>query len=80
MSKYDVFSGLNTRKYGPEKTPYLVPFFAVTLIKLHFDYGSLLRLRLPRRSHRGVGYLEKMNWLQISERVESCVTNTIFKC
>ena len=29
MSKYGVFSGPNTGKYGPEKTPYLDTFHAV---------------------------------------------------
>ena len=39
MSKYGVFSGpyfpvfgLNTGKYGPEKTPYLDTFYAVDLL------------------------------------------------
>ena len=30
MSKYGVFSGPNAEKYGPEKTPYLATFHAVT--------------------------------------------------
>ena len=30
LSKYEVFSGPNTEKYGPEKTPYLNTFHAVT--------------------------------------------------
>ena len=30
MSKYGVFSGLNTGKYGLEKTPYLDTFRTVT--------------------------------------------------
>ena len=30
MSKYGVFSCLNTRKYKPEKTPYLDTFHVVT--------------------------------------------------
>ena len=29
MSKYGVFSGPNTGKYEPEKTPYLDTFYAV---------------------------------------------------
>ena len=32
MSKYGVFSGRNTGKYGPEKTPYLDTFQAVPSI------------------------------------------------
>ena len=30
VSKYGVFSGLNAGKYGPEKTPYLFTFHAVS--------------------------------------------------
>ena len=29
MSKYGVFYGPNTEKYGPEKTPYLDTFYAM---------------------------------------------------
>ena len=29
MSRYGVFFGKNTGKYGPEKTPYLDTFYAV---------------------------------------------------
>ena len=32
MPKYGVFYGLNTGKYGPEKTPYLETFHAVNNI------------------------------------------------
>ena len=31
VSKYGVFSGLNTWKYGPEETPYLDTFQAVKI-------------------------------------------------
>ena len=33
VSKYGVFSGPNTKKYGPEKTPYLDTFHAVLLTR-----------------------------------------------
>ena len=31
-NEYGVFSGPNTGKYGPEKTPYLDTFYAVPVI------------------------------------------------
>ena len=31
--KYGVFSGRNTEKYGPQKTPYLDTFHAVSIIE-----------------------------------------------
>ena len=34
MSKYVVFSGPNTGKYGPQKTPYLDTFHAVYAAKM----------------------------------------------
>ena len=48
VPKYGVFSGLNTRKYGPEKTPYLETFVAVrntsfgTFLCNHLDVGRKL--------------------------------------
>ena len=36
MSKYGVFSGPNTGKYGPEKTPHLDTFYAVLVVG--YDY------------------------------------------
>ena len=32
VSKYEVFSGPNTGKHGPEKTPYLDTFHAVIIL------------------------------------------------
>lgn len=34
---------------------------------------------LPPRSHIGVSHLRKTNWLPVSERVEFCITTTVFK-
>ena len=38
MSKYGIFSGPNTGKYGPEKTAYLDTFHAVIGIFLTFAW------------------------------------------
>ena len=35
MSKYGVFPGPNTGKYGPEKTQYLEPFHVVWTFKVY---------------------------------------------
>ena len=43
VSKYGVFSGPNTGKYGPEKTPYLDTFHAV---RFALVYSFILRLSL----------------------------------
>ena len=47
MSKYGVFSGpyfsvfgLNTGKYGLEKTPYLDTFCTVIFFKIHIENGT----------------------------------------
>ena len=37
MSKYEVISGPNTGKYGPEITPYLSNFHAVNLQGYRYD-------------------------------------------
>ena len=44
MSKYGVFSGPNTGKYGPEKTPYLDTFHAVQIEKRIFFWLVNCRL------------------------------------
>ena len=51
MSKYEFFSGpyfpafgLNTGKYGPEKTPYLETFHAVSIFEVDFHSGSIVVL------------------------------------
>ena len=53
VSKYRVFSslyfpvfGLNTEKYGPEKTPYLDTFHEVGFSNIHFLKVSLIFLFL----------------------------------
>ena len=38
VSKYGVYSGPNTRKYGPQKTPYLDTFHAAR----HFFFFSII--------------------------------------
>ena len=45
MSKYGVFSGPNTGKYGPEKTPYLDTFHAVYGFCKHVFYFMFLTKR-----------------------------------
>ena len=42
MSKYGVFSGLNTGKYGPEKTPYLDTFHTVSWKQLMTDNTNIV--------------------------------------
>ena len=49
MSKYGVISGpyfpvfgLNTAKYGPERTPYLNTFYAVKQIVGYIDYWLIM--------------------------------------
>ena len=63
MSKYGVFSGPNTRKYGPEKTVYLDTFHAVIGIFLTFAwhvkigynyYRLLLIFVINRKSQYGM--------------------------
>ena len=36
-------------------------------------------LNLPPRSHINPSHFRKINWLQVSDRVEYCIANTIFK-
>ena len=36
-------------------------------------------LNLSLRSHIGAAYFKKINWLPVSERVESCIATTVFK-
>ena len=38
-----------------------------------------LCLDLPPCSHIGVIYFKKINWLPVSERVESCIATVVFK-
>ena len=44
VSKYGVFSGPNTGKYGPEKTPYLDTFHVVLLRIMSLQYGVVKTL------------------------------------
>ena len=46
MFKYGAFSGPNTGKYGPEKTPYLDTFHAVFLIKGNTVLVMILKVYL----------------------------------
>ena len=36
-------------------------------------------LNLPPRSHMDPSHLNKTNWLPVSDRVEYCITNAVFK-
>ena len=37
-------------------------------------------LNLPPRSHINSSHFRKINWLPVSDRVEYCIANTVFKC
>ena len=49
--------------------------------KLQTRHDKCIRLclDLPLSSHIGVAHFRKINWLQASERVESCKTTAVFK-
>ena len=47
LSKYGVFSGPNTGKYGPKKTPYLDTFHAVMVAKVFALTGRYFQAELP---------------------------------
>ena len=56
------------------------------LIQLHFDLGCTkqnkcicLCLGLHSHSHIGVIHLQKVNWLWLSQGIESCMSTTVFK-
>ena len=56
-SNYGVFSGTNTEKYGPEKTPYLDTFnavreFHISVVKQHVIFVKLLRLQVVGYQNR----------------------------
>ena len=36
-------------------------------------------LKLPPRSHINPSHYRKINWLPVSDRIECCIANTIFK-
>ena len=62
MSKYGDFSGLNTGKYGPEKTPYLDTFHAV-----HFSaLVSMTKHKQPPEVFCGKGILR--NFAKFTEK------------
>ena len=73
MSKYGVFSGpyfpvfgLNTGKYGPEKTPYLDTFHAVKVNwkRKHAPYTviSLIKANLIEMTTKNTSSTESLNW------------------
>ena len=44
-----------------------------TMKNIHFC------LKLPPRSHINPSHYRKINWLPVSDRVECCIANTVFK-
>ena len=63
MSKYGVFSGLNTGKYGPEKTPYLDTFHAVKVILKSFEFTFKFFCKGPMSSKKFKDIHQKLNFL-----------------
>ena len=58
------------------------PLFKKDLkLKLQKDKNKWVRFRLnlPPRSHIDPSYFRKINWLPVSDRVECCIVNTVFK-
>ena len=49
--------------------------------KLQTTQNKYMRLclNLSLRSHIGAAYFRKINWLPVSERVESCIATNVFK-
>ena len=50
-------------------------------LKLQKAQNKCIRfcLNIPLRSHIDPSHFIKINWLLVSDRVEYCITNTIFK-
>ena len=63
---------------------FMVPSFKEEFKSLDFKgskqvYSPKYSLNLPPRSHINPSHFRKTNWLPVSDRVEYCIPNTVFK-
>ena len=81
-NEYRVFSGPNTGKYGPEKTPYLDTFYAVNLYPISRQYSLLYLIKHQRtrviEKNIGLKWVNMLGnrlaslWLALMSLLEIC--------